>query len=311
MRRRTIFFITTFIVLLVTFILFVRQEKVSDDKKYNDEMMDVTGPGTDSVSYGMYEPEGQLLDTLDIGVIKNNEINKVLSFSHYIDAERKYTLLLLANFKQIEFSADDHKLANSYTFEMTKDQVITLPIKASLPKNVREIAFVIVPEAKYHLKDNDIDIATALQENFIMRYITKNASSYTIESEQMQLPTYKTDELTGEEIFMASGKISNKVLYTSKSQMPVYLQVDNTSEKKMNYALVAFSEHEQQKLDGKHVMYVSVENEKTNVYKMKLPRVKEEKNFQVMAFPVPFDNSSKFEEVNFRGYSSIRTLIQP
>ncbi|MGE6631808.1 hypothetical protein [Bacillus sp. NPDC077027] len=309
MRRRTTLFITTSILLLVTFILFVRQEKVSDEKEYNDEMMDVTGPGTETVSYGIYEPEGQLLDKLDIGVIKNNQINKVLSFSHYIDADRKYTLLLLANFKQIEFSADDQRPANSYTFEMTKDQVITLPIKAILPKNVGEIAFVVVPEAKYHLKDNDIDIATGLQENFIMRYITKNASSYKIRSEQP--PIYKTDELTGEEIFMASAKISNKVLYTSKSQMPVYLQIDNTSDVKMNYALVAFLEHEQQKLDGKHVMYVSVEKEKTNVYKMKLPRVKEEKNFQVIAFPAPFDNSSKFEQVNFRGYSSIRTLIQP
>lgn len=309
MRRRTILFITTIIVLLVTFILFIRQEKISDDTDYNDEMMDVTGPGTDTVSYGLYEPEGKLLDTLDIGFIENNQMTKVLSFSHYIDADRKYTLLLLANFKQIEFSAADHRPAKSYTFKMTKDQVITLPIKAALPKNVGEIAFVIVPEAKYHLKDKDIDIATGLQENFIMRYITKNASSYKIDSEQP--PTYKTDELTGEEIFMASGKMSNKVLYTSKSQMPVYLQVDNSREKKMNYALVAFSEHEQQKIDGKHVLHVSVENEKTNVYKIKLPRVEKEKNFQVIAFPAPFDHSATFEEVNFKGYSSIRTLIQP
>lgn len=44
--------------------------------------------------------------------------------------------------------------------------------------------------------------------------------------------------------------------------MPVYLQVDNTSKEKMNYALVAFSEFDQQKFNGKHVMYVSVESEK-------------------------------------------------
>ncbi len=309
MRHRTILFIIIFIVLLVTLILFLRQEKVSSDKEYNDEMMDVTGPGTDTVSYGMYEPEGKLLDTLDIGFIKNNQINKVLSFSHYIDADRKYTLLLLANFKQIEFSADNHKPSKSYTFEMTKDQVIALPIKAKLPKDVGEIAFIIVPEAKYHLKDNDIEIATGLQENYIMRYITKKASSNKFGSELH--PTYKTDELTGEEIFMASGKMSNKVLYTSKSQMPVYLQLYNNGKEKMNYALVAFSENNQQKFNGKHVMYVSVENEKTNVYKIKLPKIKKENNFQIIAFPAPFDNSTKFEEVNFRGYSSIRTLIQP
>lgn len=236
-------------------------------------------------------------------------MNKVLSFSHYIDADRKYTLFLLANFNQIAFSADNHRPAKSYTFEMTKDQVMTLPIKATLPKDVGEIAFIIVPEAKYHLKDSHIDIATGLQENYIMRFITKKASSHHIRSEFS--PIYKTDELTGEEIFMASGKVSNKVLYTSKSQMPVYLQVDNTSKEKMNYALVAFSEFDQQKFNGKPVMYVSVESEKTNVYQIKLPKVKKEKNFQVIAFPAPFDNSTKFEEVNFRGYSSIRTLIQP
>lgn len=309
MRHRTIVFITIFIVLLMAFILFVRQEKVSNDQDYNDEMLDVTGPGTETVSYGMYEPEGKLLDTLDIGLIKNNQMNKVLSFSHYIDANRKYTLLLLADFKQIKFSVDHHMQAKSYTFEMTKDQVMTLPIKATLPKDVGEIAFIIVPEAKYHLKDSDIDIATGLQENYIMRYITKKASSHHIRSEFS--PIYKTDELTGEEIFMASGKVSNKVLYTSKSQMPVYLQVDNTSKEKMNYALVAFSEFDQQKFNGNHVIYVSVESGKTNVYQIKLPKVKKEKNFQVIAFPAPFDNSAKFEEVNFRGYSSIRTLIQP
>ncbi|WP_206114283.1 hypothetical protein [Bacillus altitudinis] len=309
MRHRTILFITIFIVLLITFILFVRQGKVSGDIDYNDEMLDVTGPGTETVSYGMYEPEGKLLDTLDIGLIKNNQINKVLSFSHYIDAARKYTLFLLANFNQIAFSADHHRPAKSYTFEMTKDQVMTLPIKATLPKDVGEIAFIIVPEAKYHLKDSHIDIATGLQENYIMRFITKKASSHHIRSEFS--PIYKTDELTGEEIFMASGKVSNKVLYTSKSQMPVYLQVDNTGKEKMNYALVAFSEFDQQKFNGNHVIYVTVESGKTNVYQIKLPKVKKEKNFQVIAFPAPFDNSTKFEDVNFRGYSSIRTLIQP
>lgn len=57
MRHRTILFITIFIVLLMTFILFVRQGKVSGDIDYNDEMLDVTGPGTETVSYGMYELE--------------------------------------------------------------------------------------------------------------------------------------------------------------------------------------------------------------------------------------------------------------
>lgn len=61
MRHRTIVFITIFIVLLMAFILFVRQEKVSNDQDYNDEMLDVTGPGTETVSYGMYEPEGSCL----------------------------------------------------------------------------------------------------------------------------------------------------------------------------------------------------------------------------------------------------------
>ncbi|WOI42506.1 MULTISPECIES: hypothetical protein [Bacillus] len=55
----------------------------------------------------------------------------------------------------------------------------------------------------------------------------------------------------------------------------------------------------------------STNKKSANVYQIKLPKVKKEKNFQVIAFPAPFDNSAKFEEVNFRGYSSIRTLIQP
>ena len=45
----------------MTFILFVRQGKVSGDIDYNDEMLDVTGPGTETVSYGMYELEGSFL----------------------------------------------------------------------------------------------------------------------------------------------------------------------------------------------------------------------------------------------------------
>ncbi|MDG3044021.1 hypothetical protein OE903_09060 [Bacillus sp. B6(2022)] len=113
-------------------------------------------------------------------------MNKVLSFSHYIDAARKYTLFLLANFNQIAFSADNHRPAKSYTFEMTKDQVMTLPIKATLPKDVGEIAFIIVPEAKYHLKDSNIDIATGLQENYIMRYITKKLHLIILEVNFLQ-----------------------------------------------------------------------------------------------------------------------------
>ncbi|MBV2197323.1 hypothetical protein KQR56_06755 [Bacillus velezensis] len=40
---------------------------VTNDEKYNDEQEDVTGPGTDTVSYGLYEEDGQILDSLDIG----------------------------------------------------------------------------------------------------------------------------------------------------------------------------------------------------------------------------------------------------
>ncbi|ALV02178.1 hypothetical protein AVM03_07150 [Bacillus amyloliquefaciens] len=279
---------------------------VTDDEKYNDEQEDVTGPGTDTVSYGLYEEDGQILDSLDIGKKNGKRYKKVLSISHYFNDKRKYGLVILSDFKTIPFKADNGGYKKSYTFKMDKDSVKKIKLEFEPPSNFSELSFIIIPEPDYKQESTDLDIASGLQENFTLRYIRKSRD----EKEDLK-PQKITDELTGEQVFLTSNKTGNKILFKSKSNQKAYLQIFNSHDTNLDYALVALSGTEQRSVNGKPVSFTSVKENATNIYEIDMPKVEDKENYQIVLFPTPYKTSTMYEGLNNTSDSTFRTVITP
>ncbi|MED1122464.1 hypothetical protein [Bacillus atrophaeus] len=315
MKIRKIILLSLLIVAIgiaITGYLFNRQPEVNstsiNGEIYNDEQEDVTGPGSETLSYGLYETDGQILDTLDIGKKTGKKYKKVLSFSHYLSVKRNYSLIILSDFKTIPFKADNGQFTKSYSFKMNENTVKKIKLEFEMPPNNNEISFVIIPEPNFQLNTENLDVASGLQENFTLRYITKNHKNV---DKNYFKPQQTTHELSGEEVFLTSQKTGNKILFKSKNNQKAYLQVFNPQEMPIDYALVALSGTLQRKINGESVKFISVKEHTTNIYEINIPQVRDKQNYQIVLFPTPYKTSTIYEGLNNRSYSTFRTLIEP
>ncbi|MGW8893437.1 hypothetical protein ACWGMM_17470 [Bacillus subtilis] len=277
-------------------------------EKYNDEQEDITGPGSETVSYGLYEVNGEILDTLDIGAKKGRTYKKVLSFSHYLSVKRKYSLVILSDFQTIPFKADNKKRSDSYTFTMKKNTVKKIQLEFEIPPNHRELSLLIIPEAEFQLETENIDIGSGLQDIITLRYIKNNPNHQHVEHLS---PLQTTGELSGEEAFLTSKEKGNKILFKSKANEKAFLQVFNANDRSLDYAVVAFSGTKQAKFNNKTVSFISVKGGSTNIYGVNIPKVREKQNYQIVLFPSPYKTSKIEDGFNNRSYSTFRTLIEP
>ncbi|MBU8855271.1 hypothetical protein [Bacillus sp. FJAT-26377] len=277
-------------------------------EKYNDEQEDITGPGSETVSYGLYEVNGEILDTLDIGAKKGRTYKKVLSFSHYLSVKRKYSLVILSDFQTIPFKADNKKRSNSYTFTMNKNTVKKIQLEFESPPNHRELSLLIIPEAEFQLETENIDIGSGLQDIITLRYIKNNQNHQHVEHLP---PLQTTGELSGEEAFLTSQERGNKILFKSKANEKAFLQIFNANDRNLDYAVVAFSGTKQVKFNNKTVSFISVKGGATNIYEVNIPIVKEKQNYQIVLFPSPYKTGKIEDGLNNKSYSTFRTLIEP
>jgi hypothetical protein len=102
-------------------------------------------------------------------------------------------------------------------------------------------------------------------------------------------------------------------MYHSKKNKEVFLSVGHPEGKSSDFALAAFLDWKQIPFpDRNHqrVHYVTLEKGKREVFPLKLPQVQRESNFQVIAFPKPYQISeSDFGSQTV--YGSPRIVIQP
>ncbi|AXF89999.1 hypothetical protein NSQ93_10655 [Bacillus sp. FSL W8-0445] len=280
----------------------------SSDERYNDEQEGITGPGTETVSYGLYEMNGKLLDTSNIGHKDGKKYKKVLSFSHYVSVKRNYSLIILSDFQAIPFKADNKKYSESYTFEMNENTVRKIKLEFEIPHNHSELSLLIIPEAEFQLETKNLDIISGLQEIFTLRYVQNTPNS---NQKDYLHPLQTTDELTGEEAFLTSHPQGSEILYKVKSNKKAFLQVFNPHNRPLDYAIIAFSGNKQVKFNKQTVSYISVKKGSTNIYEVNIPQVREKENYQIVLFPSPYKTGKIEEGINNRSYSTLRTLIEP
>lgn len=278
-------------------------------KEFNDDHPELTGPNTNTISYGLYTTDGQLINE-QVLIPENNKLESIFSISHYINENRSYLLLVLTDFKQSEFEVLGKKIL-TYEFTMKPNEQINFPVSLEINDKTREVNFVLIKKPYYLLHESDIKLAANLQEVITLRYRVEQPKNIQIMN--VNIPKYERSLKTytngsNDQIFISDSMEKLKILYESRHDKDSYLHVGNLSDTETNYALVALLDWQQVPLWDTYENFVSIKPNSRKVYKLNFPYSEDEKNYQILAFPMPYN----VNDDDFRSqmtYSTFRTIL--
>ncbi|ARU59635.1 hypothetical protein CBW65_00025 [Tumebacillus avium] len=306
MKKKTrLWFLTALVIVLAGVSLYLF-DPTQTEPLYADIQPD-SGKGSNTISYGLYEPDGKIIDN---GTVltpgPDNRITKVLSLSHFIEVDRKYGLVVLEDFKQIPFTVDG-KTQTFYSFVMTPNKTINLKIDLTVSDGVQELDYLIIKKPEYLVTDQDIEKASALQEALPLRFPINrqdNSLNYAV-------PAQTFTSGPNDNVFISRQAEELKILFQSKDDEPAYLSVGNIQKQDVDYALVAFQNWEQVPVDGQQpVLFTKLKPGERAVYPLQFPGTDAEQNYQIFAFPKPFQVDRK-DYASQHLYGTLRTILQP
>ncbi|TCP54385.1 hypothetical protein EV586_1042 [Tumebacillus sp. BK434] len=278
-----------------------------DEPLYADIQPD-SGKGSNTISYGLYEPDGQIIDN---GTVitpgSGNRITKVLSLSHFLEVDRKYGLVVLEDFKQVPFTIDG-KTQTFYTFDMTPNQTVNVKIETTVQEGAQELDYLVIPKPEYMVKDQDIEKASVLQEALPLRFPIHRRQNSALD---YATPVRTFTSGPNDNVFISSKAEELKILFQSPDDEPAYLSVGNIQKQDVDYALVAFMNWEQVPVDDQHpVLYAKVKPGERIVYPLQFPDTQTEQSYQIFAFPKPFQVDRQ-DYPSQHLYGTLRTIVQP
>ncbi|OEH84510.1 hypothetical protein BHU72_09910 [Desulfuribacillus stibiiarsenatis] len=295
-------FICILVVVLALVVLSACKHSELSDATFKNEIPGVTGPGSKTITFGLYDLDGKINDAKFIDNGENTFIKK-LSIGHYLDQESTYMIMLFTDFIQQKFWVAN-ELSNNHSVKINPNSAINFEINAEIPKNTKELAIIIVRNPDSTSNGNNLKKSLNDQNTFVLRYLIENDGLI----EKKYLKPVSTNSKALEEVFLSQSNIKHELLFEKKGDSPVHLLVGNMNNQKLDYSLIALYDWQQVQIENKLVNYASVEPGQTNVYDIYLPPSKMNNlPFQILAFPAPFDENSAFSK---NMYSTFRIAIQ-
>ncbi|MFE0507633.1 hypothetical protein ACWF7H_24500 [Peribacillus butanolivorans] len=264
--------------------------------------------GSNTISYGLLNADDKVIDNGSILEPKENKLEYTLSLSNFIEVEREYALIVLENFKQTPFTVEG-KRYSVYTFNAKPNKRIEFNTSISTNNNTREIDYLIFKKPNYLLDKLDISKMHTLQEFLPLRFKVKSNGAKPKTADFIPDETIK--EGPNDTIFISKQKEELNILPTARSGENVFISVGNIVEKKENYNVIALNNWQQIPLENEQLVgNVVVKPGERKVFEYKLPQVKDNSNFQVIALPKPYEVSESDYE-STAAFGSFRTVIKP
>ncbi|MFD4932679.1 hypothetical protein ACFWMS_28255 [Peribacillus butanolivorans] len=265
-----------------------------------------------SVGYGLKNLKGKHIDEGSTLNSKDNEVSVVASVDHYIDEDRKYALLVFEDYKQVKFKVENKEQeVNKYFFEMKPNSSINFKVSVPIRSDSIELTFVIVQKPEYKLKELDLIKAGILEQVLSMRYsINKADSREDVKKVKEVKPDAIVKDGLNENVFITNSQEKLQSIMTEKEDKKLKLSAGNETNDEIRYAIIALKDWEQVAvIDNIEVLYTTVPPETRHLFDFKLPEVESEKNFQLIAFPFPYEVSADNYESQ-QTFGSFRVVIQ-
>lgn len=265
--------------------------------------------GADTIEYGLNRLDGKYIDNGSTLTPKNNEVNVNVSINHHLNEQREYGLIILEDFKQAPFSLENQKELSKYLFTMNPNSSKDILVKVPVKQDTKEITFLIIKKPSYKLKEMDLNRASILEEVLSMRYPLKHTNK--LDNLKEVKPTNVIKDGLNEEMFITDNKDKLQSVVVAKEGKRLSFSTGNDSNKPLRYAVIALKDWKQTKIiNDKEVVYTTVPKAERNLFDFTLPDVKKDSNFQLLAFPYPYQVSEDNYESQ-QTFGSLRTVIEP
>lgn len=290
-----------FIGFLSSYILNSIEDKKISKIGVEDNLSGLTGPGSNTISVGLYKND-KLIEDHELNKIEIN--NKfIFSLSNFINSSREYMMLVLIDFKQHEFKIDgENKI--TYSFLATPNETKNIPFSIEIPEKASELTVLVFKEPNKVTTDiKELDKIITLQEVLPLRFNLNNTIQENDSSTLKTLGVVK--DVPTENIFLSYSKQKLKITLDYPHGKPLYMHIGDFENEETPVAIVAFKNWNQIPLNGKDVNFVKASNQ------MKVYKIDEldQGIIQILSFPNPFKVTN--EDYNSQNvYSSFRVKIR-
>ncbi|WP_458352796.1 hypothetical protein [Peribacillus frigoritolerans] len=265
-----------------------------------------------SVGYGLENLKGKVINEGSTLNSEGNEVSVVASVDNDIDEDRKYVLLVFEDYKQVKFKVKNNEQdVNKYYFDMKPNSSIKFNVAVPIRSDSSELTFVIVQKPEYKLKELDLIKAGILEQVLSMRYsINKADSVKDVKKVKEVKPNAIVKDGLNESISITNSKEKLQSIMTEKEGKKLKLSAGNETNDEIRYAIIALKDWEQVPvIDNTEVLYTNVPPETRHLFDFNLPDVERENNFQLIAFPFPYEvNAENYE--SHQTFGSFRVVIQ-
>ncbi|TDL89937.1 hypothetical protein E2R55_11390 [Vibrio vulnificus] len=265
-----------------------------------------------SVGYGLENLKGKVINEGSTLNSKDNEVLVVASVDNDIDEDRKYALLVFEDYKQVKFKVKNNEQdVNKYFFDMKPNSSININVSVPIRSDSSELTFVIVQKPEYKLKELDLIKAGILEQVLSMRFsINKADSEKNVKKVKEVKPDAIVKDGLNENISITNSQEKLQSIMTEKEGKKLKLSAGNETNAEIGYAIIALKDWEQVAVkDYTDVLYTTVPPETRHLFDFKLPEVESEENFQLIAFPFPYEVSPDNYESQ-QTFGSFRVVIQ-
>ncbi|CAH0190602.1 hypothetical protein [Peribacillus simplex] len=265
-----------------------------------------------SIGYGLENLKGKVIDEGSTLNSTDNEVSVVASVDNDIDEDRKYALLVFEDYKQVKFKVKNKEQdVNKYFFDMKPNSSINFNVSVPIRSDSSELTFVIVQKPEYKLKELDLNRAGILEQVLSMRYsINKADNGIDVKKIKEVKPDAIVKDGLNENISITNSQEKLQSIMTEKEDKKLKFSAGNETNAEIGYAIIALKDWEQVAvLDNTEVLYTTVPPETRHLFDFKLPEVESEENFQLIAFPFPYEVSPDNYESQ-QTFGSFRVVIQ-
>ncbi|RAS76201.1 hypothetical protein [Priestia endophytica] len=249
-----------------------------------------------------------LYDAQPIKLDENQTANFELALAHMLDTDETYGIILMQDYIQSEFTCGDKVTADICKQSIPPSTEVSIPLSIKINPDTRELIVLIVKEPDSIVKDMDLNQLFYYEQAYAKRYIIDGS----VEKDDVVYidpdSTYKSPGDTNA-ITFSGDKTERQLVSSMFSGEKGYLHMGTSiGNQEMDYAVVAFNDWKQTKINDDTIMHINTKPDVTYVYDVSLPLIKKEANLQFFAFPTPYTSDSS--DSVFKVYQSTRTVVE-
>ncbi|MEW9503444.1 hypothetical protein, partial [Jeotgalibacillus marinus] len=129
----------------IVIVYYFTNEGNEEAQNVDDTVHPNSGEGTNTLGIGLFDLEGDIIDSGSMITDDNGYLEYTVSFDSFIDSEREYALVALVDLEQVPFTVDGESY-DKYFFNMDTNSTIDIDTIMAVDESNSEVSYLIFKE---------------------------------------------------------------------------------------------------------------------------------------------------------------------